>query len=329
MSSTSPKVLIVEDDDDLGRFVVDIATDHGYQATHVADALSGIRLLPSEKFELLITDIRMPGMDGIELISRAKAHDPFLAGTWTGGPYFYAALPGKHGGTTTTVMGDANNHAGAPFALSQPYQINSTTQLGAAGFVRADVDGFTGKWVAFSGTNTTANDGYTGKIGNAGIDYNTVQELIPTDIPGYQRLLIHLVSAFNAQAVRPYFNFPDVQRGVFELTQRLLGLRYQQVEGLDLWHQSVTAWDVYDGARLVGRFYLDLHPRENKYGHAAQFDYRTGIAGKRLPQASLVCNFPDPADSATCPNPTSAPGLYKVTEGGVEYDVIIRRKPGP
>ena len=123
------------------------------------------------------------------------------SGTWTGGLYFFAARPGKHGGTATTVMGDANNHAGAPFALSQPYQVNSLTQLGAAGFVRVDVDGFTGKWVAFSGTNVTANDGYTGKLGNAGIDYNTEQELIPTDIPGYQRMLIHLVSQFNAQTV--------------------------------------------------------------------------------------------------------------------------------
>ncbi|XXT18244.1 response regulator [Sorangium sp. So ce429] len=79
MSPSSQNVMIVEDDDDLGRFVVDIATDHGYHATHVADALSGIKLLSSAKFELLITDIRMPGMDGIELIARAKELDPFLA----------------------------------------------------------------------------------------------------------------------------------------------------------------------------------------------------------------------------------------------------------
>lgn len=79
MSPSPPNVLIVEDDIDLGRFVVDIATDHGYRATHVADAVSGLRLLPSEGFELLITDIRMPGIDGIELIVQAKQHDPFLA----------------------------------------------------------------------------------------------------------------------------------------------------------------------------------------------------------------------------------------------------------
>jgi thimet oligopeptidase len=55
---------------------------------------------------------------------------------------------------------------------------------------------------------------------------------------------------------------------------------------------------MYEGSTRLARFYLDLFPRENKYGHAAQFDYRAGIAGERLPQAVLVCNFPNPKDSA-------------------------------
>lgn len=113
----------------------------------------------------------------------------------------------------------------------------------------------------------------------------------------YEQLVQSETYAFNAQEVRPYFNFRDVQKGLFDLTQKMFGLTYKPVHGLELWHPSVTAWDVFDGSRHVGRFYLDLHPRENKYGHAAQFDYRTGVAGRRLPQASLVCNFPDPAES--------------------------------
>lgn len=124
------------------------------------------------------------------------------AGTWTGGAYFYAALPGKHGGTVSTVMGDASNHAGVPGARIGPYNTNNTTDLGHAAFVRVDVDSFTSKWLGVSGENLTANDGYTGKIGDCCIEYNTASENLDTALPGLQRLVLgHLVSAHNAQAV--------------------------------------------------------------------------------------------------------------------------------
>jgi len=103
--------------------------------------------------------------------------------------------------------------------------------------------------------------------------------------------------AFDPQVIRPYFDFAEVRQGLFDITGRLFGVEYRQVHGLNLWHPSVTAWDVFENGKQLGRFYLDLHPRENKYGHAAQFDYRTGIEGVRLPQAVLVCNFPDPKTS--------------------------------
>jgi thimet oligopeptidase len=42
---------------------------------------------------------------------------------------------------------------------------------------------------------------------------------------------------------------------------------------------------------VLGRIYLDLHPRDGKYKHAAQFDLVGGITGRRLPEGVLVCNF--------------------------------------
>jgi thimet oligopeptidase len=113
----------------------------------------------------------------------------------------------------------------------------------------------------------------------------------------YEQLVKSERYAFDPQAVRPYLNFPDVKQGLFELTGYLFGVTYRQVPGLKLWHDDVTAWDVYQGNNRIGRFYLDLHPRDDKYGHAAQFDYRIGVKNKRLPQAALICNFPNPADS--------------------------------
>jgi hypothetical protein len=49
----------------------------------------------------------------------------------------------------------------------------------------------------------------------------------------------------------------------------------------------------------------------------------TFVFGVEVDEDGLETN---PADSATCPDPVNAPGLYKVTEGGTEYDVIVRQK---
>jgi thimet oligopeptidase len=59
-----------------------------------------------------------------------------------------------------------------------------------------------------------------------------------------------------------------------------------------VWHESVDCYDMLENGKLVGRFYLDMHPRKDKYNHAAQFDVRTGVSGRQIPEAALICNFP-------------------------------------
>ncbi|HKZ76020.1 MAG TPA: M3 family metallopeptidase, partial [Actinomycetota bacterium] len=61
---------------------------------------------------------------------------------------------------------------------------------------------------------------------------------------------------------------------------------------------EVEVYDVTEGDRLLGRVYLDMHPREGKYKHYAQFTLASGQAGRRLPEGALVCNFPRPAPGA-------------------------------
>lgn len=103
--------------------------------------------------------------------------------------------------------------------------------------------------------------------------------------------------AFDSQEIRPYFQFEKVRDGLFDITGKLFGLRYRRVRGVPVWHESVEVYDVYEGRVRRGRFYLDLHPREGKYSHAAEFSIMTGLRGIQLPQAALVCNFPDPRTS--------------------------------
>jgi Zn-dependent oligopeptidase len=102
---------------------------------------------------------------------------------------------------------------------------------------------------------------------------------------------------FDAQSVRPYFPYERVKQGVLDVTATLFGVTFKRVNA-PVWHPSVECYEVFDGGKLAGRFYLDMHPRADKYSHAAQFDVRTGVTGKQIPEAALICNFPggDPKD---------------------------------
>jgi thimet oligopeptidase len=95
----------------------------------------------------------------------------------------------------------------------------------------------------------------------------------------------------DAQEVRRYFDFGKVRDGLLDVTGRLFGLDYRLVD-VATWHEDVAVYDVFLDGALLGRIYLDLHPREGKYKHAAQFDLARGVLGAQLPEGVLVCNFP-------------------------------------
>jgi len=97
-----------------------------------------------------------------------------------------------------------------------------------------------------------------------------------------------------AQAVRPYLEYGRVRDGLLALTGRLFGVEYRRVEGAPAWHPEVEAFDVREEGALAGRIWLDMHPREGKYKHFAQFSLVNGQRGRRLPEGVLVCNFSRP-----------------------------------
>jgi thimet oligopeptidase len=94
----------------------------------------------------------------------------------------------------------------------------------------------------------------------------------------------------DAQEVRRYFDFAQVHQGLLDVTGRLFGLTYVPVE-VPTWHDEVTSYDVQLDGERIGRIHLDLHPRDRKYNHAAQFDLAPGVRERQLPEGVLVCNF--------------------------------------
>jgi two-component system cell cycle response regulator CpdR len=73
-----PKILLAEDDNDMRRFLVRALSNAGYEVASFDNGRSAYERLREEPFELLLTDIVMPEMDGIELARRATEIDPDL-----------------------------------------------------------------------------------------------------------------------------------------------------------------------------------------------------------------------------------------------------------
>jgi len=95
----------------------------------------------------------------------------------------------------------------------------------------------------------------------------------------------------DAQLVRRYFEFAKVRQGLLDVTGRLFALSYTRVHDAVSWHEDVAVYDVQLEGAPLGRIYLDLHPREGKYKHAAQFGLVPGVRDRQLPEGVLVCNF--------------------------------------
>jgi thimet oligopeptidase len=99
---------------------------------------------------------------------------------------------------------------------------------------------------------------------------------------------------FDSRAVRAYFPLERVKQGVLDVAAELFGLELRAVMDAEVWHPSVECWEIREDGAPRARFYLDLFPRDGKYKHAAMFPVRDGLVDSTLPEAVLVCNFPQP-----------------------------------
>ncbi len=73
-----PKILIIEDEAAIRRVLVKILTEESqtYEVTEAEDGLSGLEYIKKEDFDLVLCDIKMPKMDGVEVLEAAKKIKP-------------------------------------------------------------------------------------------------------------------------------------------------------------------------------------------------------------------------------------------------------------
>lgn len=103
--------------------------------------------------------------------------------------------------------------------------------------------------------------------------------------------------------VAGYFPLQQVVDGMFSITGEVFGLAYERIDDPKAWHPDVTAYQIRDSAdgKLLATFYMDLFPREGKFGHAAAFDLiaaHQGDEGYVLPRTAILCNFTKPTADA-------------------------------
>jgi thimet oligopeptidase len=157
--------------------------------------------------------------------------------------------------------------------------------------------------------------------------------------------------AFDSQSVRPYFPYDRVQAGVLSLVEQIFHVRFAPVSDAETWHPSVTTWDVYDArgnsaghqatstqnatdsvtnsapnsapdsapatGTPLGRFYLDMHPREGKDKWFSAAPLIPGIVGRQLPEAALICNFAGGSVGGTAAHGTALTGSPQQTNPGL------------
>jgi thimet oligopeptidase len=123
-------------------------------------------------------------------------------------------------------------------------------------------------------------------------------QLQPWDIAFYKNQILQKKYQVNSETVREYFPMDQCLKGMFEIYQKLLGLEFRKVNNPSVWHEEVEFYEVYEGEKLKGRFYMDLYPRPNKETWFYGVNLTSGKStekGYEIPVAMLLGNFTKPS----------------------------------
>jgi len=127
--------------------------------------------------------------------------------------------------------------------------------------------------------------------------------LKPWDVPFALEKLKQKKHSLSNEELREYFPVQTVVAGLFDLAERLYGVRLENQEHVTTWHEDVRYFSVQnEHGALIGGFYTDLFARSGKRNGAwvDECVARKNLNGHTtLPVGYLVCNFPPPDSSST------------------------------
>jgi oligopeptidase A len=124
------------------------------------------------------------------------------------------------------------------------------------------------------------------------IEGPTAPELAPWDVAYYAEKQRAALYDFDEEALRPYFSLDRVADGLFDLVNRLYGIKVTHEPGVPVWDEQVRYYNLHDeNGVFLGGFYADWYPRENKRGGAWMDSLITGgpEPDRFAPHLGLIC----------------------------------------
>src|SRR5687768_15751385 len=76
MTEVDRHLLVVDDDQEMRALIRDVLQDHGYKVTVAANGEDALRSLREGEYPVVLTDLRMKGMQGIELLAEIRRSHP-------------------------------------------------------------------------------------------------------------------------------------------------------------------------------------------------------------------------------------------------------------
>ena len=117
------------------------------------------------------------------------------------------------------------------------------------------------------------------------------EKLEPWDWWFYTEKLRKAKFDLDEEQLRPYFKLENVRKGVFDLTTKLFGLKYEKLQGMPVYHKDVEVFKVTDAdGKLIGILYTDYFPRAGKTVGAWMSNFQEQYIKDGVNQRPIIVN---------------------------------------
>ncbi|WP_111685529.1 M3 family metallopeptidase [Winogradskyella tangerina] len=128
-----------------------------------------------------------------------------------------------------------------------------------------------------------------------------IEQIQKWDSAYYSEKLKQKLFSLDDEQLKPYFKLENVIDGAFTVAEKLFGLKFEEINTIDKYHEDVLTYEVLDAdGHLVSIFYADFFPRAGKRNGAWMTSFKPQMIKNGVnerPHVSIVCNFTKPTKS--------------------------------